>query len=332
MKRAAIGTAFLAVAATGSPAPIGVWSFEAPDAGEVICHGGTSVGEGVGDRCLVFDGSACLETRFIDRALSAVELAALHTPVAATHILPSLPPALENTPEPARPFPLWTEAGAVPKAAEARVLEGVRFHVVKPYAFAVDGYRFLHGVALGWHGDRLYASFGHNRGGENTDTEEARGRFSDDGGRTWSETFTIDAGEPGLGVSHGVFLSHGGLLWAFHGAYRGIMQEVHTRAYTLNRADGTWQPRGTVIEGGFWPLQEPQRMVDGNWIMAGIRVGDGHPAAVAISHGEDLLRWDLVVIPKAPGAMWGESSVILTCRRGPRAVEQQRCRAGDHPG
>ena len=68
---------------------------------------------------------------------------------------------------------LWAGADPVPAAAEIPVLEGTRFHVVKPYEFGTDGYRFLHGVALAWHGDRLYVSFGHNRGGENTETEEA---------------------------------------------------------------------------------------------------------------------------------------------------------------
>jgi hypothetical protein len=219
-----------------------------------------------------------------------------------------------EVPEPPEPYALWS-GGAVPTTAEAQVLKGVAFHVIKPYEFETDGYRFLHGVALAWHEGRLYASFGHNRGGENTDSEEARGRISDDGGATWGELFTIDSGEPGLGVSHGVFLSHAGRLWAFHGAYRGTMQGVHTRAYRLNEADGTWEKLGVVIEGGFWPMQEPQRMEDGNWIMAGARVGAGNPAAVAISRGDDLLSWDLVVIPKAPGEMWGESSVIVAGNR-----------------
>lgn len=210
---------------------------------------------------------------------------------------------------------LW-DGGALPKSAAIPQVPGVEFHVIKPYEFDRDGYRFLHGVALAWHKGRLYASFGHNQGGENTDSEEARGRISDDGGATWSDVFTIDPGEePGLGVSHGVFLAHEGRLWAFHGAYCGTMEKVHTRAYRLDGANGRWERLGVVIEGGFWPLQEPRRLADGNWIMAGISVGHGNPAAVAISHGEDLLRWDLVVIAKAPGSMWGESAVIVDASR-----------------
>jgi len=58
-------------------------------------------------------------------------------------------------------------------------------------------------------------------------------------------------------------------------------------------------------------------MDNGNCVMAGIVVENGYggpddPAAVAISHGNDLTRWDVVPIPK-PGdmTMWGESTVLV---------------------
>ncbi|MCB1085962.1 MAG: exo-alpha-sialidase [Verrucomicrobiae bacterium] len=203
------------------------------------------------------------------------------------------------------------------QSAALPVLEGVRFSVIKPYEFQKDGYRFLHGVALAFHGGRLYAGFGHNRGGENTETEEARFCVSEDEGATWSEVKTIDSGEGPVGVSHGAFLSHAGRLWAFMGAYTGTMEGIHTRAYRLDEETGGWESLGSVIRGGFWPMQEPVRMDDGNWIMAGIAAGvydekGTHPAAVAISHGEDFLKWDLVTIPPMAGLpMWGESTVVV---------------------
>lgn len=217
---------------------------------------------------------------------------------------------------------IW-KGSAIPKAAELPALQNVRFSVIKPYEFKKDGYRFLLGVALCFHKGHLYASFGHNKGGENTDTEEARYRVSEDEGRTWSAVKTIASGEPGLAVSHGVFLSHQGSLWAFHGSYRGTMQGVHTRAYRLNETTGEFEKLGVVIEGGFWPMQEPQKMVNGNWIMAGISArgdapaGGTHPAAVAISRGDDFTKWDLVIIPPAEdlGGMWGESAVIVDGKR-----------------
>lgn len=145
---------------------------------------------------------------------------------------------------------LWDSSVRVPNTADLPILTGVEFHVIKPYQFDKDGYRFLHGVALAWHKERLYASFGHNQGGENTETEEAHFRTSDDGGKTWSTVLTIDAGhEPGMGVSHGVFLSLHGRLWAFHGAYFGTLQRVRTRAYQLDESSGAWQSKGKLYVG-----------------------------------------------------------------------------------
>jgi hypothetical protein len=100
------------------------------------------------------------------------------------------------------------------------------------------------------------------------------------------------------------------------------MEKVHTRAYVLDKPSGRWQAKGVLVEGGFWPMQEPLKMADGNWIMSGARVGDGNPAAVAVSRRDDLTKWDLVVIPRPPSLpMWGESSVILD---GARVVNVAR--------
>ncbi|HCN79012.1 MAG TPA: hypothetical protein DIT13_17745 [Verrucomicrobiales bacterium] len=214
---------------------------------------------------------------------------------------------------------LWDEKQTLPKSADLPVIQGARFSVIKPYEFQKDGYRFLHGLALCFHKGKLYASFGHNQGGENTDTEEARFCVSEDEGRTWSAVKTMDDGGPEVAVSHGVFLSHQGSLWAFMGAYTGTMQGIHTRAYRLNETSGEFEKLGVVVEGGFWPMQEPIRMGDGNWIMAGISAGGDapaggkHPAAVAISHGDNFLKWDLVRISQVPGLgkVWGESTVIV---------------------
>ena len=212
-----------------------------------------------------------------------------------------------------KPIEIWG-GGAVPKAVDLPTPRDVRFSVIKPYEFQKDAYRFLHGLALAWHKGRLYASFGHNKGPENTGSEEARGRISTDGGRTWGEVFTIDSGHGNLAVSHGVFLSHQGRLWAFQGAFYNSMERIHTRAYVLDEQAGQWQAKGVVVDGGFWPMQEPLKMQDGNWIMSGF--GGGLPG-VAISHGDDLTKWDLVVIPKDPsvGKIWGESTVVLDDRR-----------------
>ena len=244
--------------------------------------------------------------------LAALLLAPLNTTAQV------FPPAAPTIPA-AEVFRLWSGPEPLPTAAEIPVLAGVEFHVVKKWEPEMDGYQWLHGVGLAWHKGKLYASFGHNRGAENTPGETAHGRVSADGGRTWGDLFLRNTEAEGaeFAVSHGVFLSHRDTLWAFDGAFSGRMERIHTRAFALDETTGRWQPRGVVVEGGFWPLNPPVRMDDGHWIMPGISARqsadkESNPPAVAISYGEDFTKWDLVVIPVPTGMkVWGESGIIV---------------------
>jgi hypothetical protein len=249
-------------------------------------------------------------------AVSAEEIASGYRPVSARHALPKLAAAA---------WPLWDITQTLPKAAELPQVEGASFHVIKKARPDTDGCNFTLGVGLAWHKDSLYASYAYNKGAENTPTEEAHVRVSKDGGRTWDPPVVMDAGEDDLGVSHGVFLSHEGKLWAFMGAFHEhsrLYHKVHTRAYLLNETTGAWEPQGAVVDGGFWPMQEPQKMADGNWSMAGLRIGGqygetGNLPAVVISKGDDFTKWELVAIPAEVnlGNIWGESTVIVEAGR-----------------
>ena len=136
---------------------------------------------------------------------------------------------------------LWDRSQVLPQSAEIAVLQGVRFSVIKPYQFKKDGYRFLHGVALAWHKERLFASFALNKAEENTGAETAAYCVSDDDGKTWSPLSMIDAGtSPTNALSHGVFLSRPNQLWAFHGAFTGFLGNLHTVAYQFNDTKTNW--------------------------------------------------------------------------------------------
>jgi hypothetical protein len=242
------------------------------------------------------------EVSFFAGAKSATEIKDDYEPTTKTLELP--PGAKRQV--------LWDSNAEVPDAENLDRIGHLTFRVIKSYEPDVDGYRFLHGVAIAFHRGKLFASFGHNRGAENTGSEEARYRVSGDLGKTWSEVRTIDVGNDELAVSHGVFHSEGDRLWAFQGAFKNFRQDVHTRAYLFDDATQTWQFQAVICREGFWPMQQPLKMKNGNWIMAGLRVGSGNPAAVAISDGNDLLKWRVITIPASiPGNMWGESTVIV---------------------
>ena len=212
----------------------------------------------------------------------------------------------------AEPFQLWDDTAPLPTAAEAPVLEHVRFSRIKQRAPEVDGFNWLHGVAIVRHNGTLFTSWGHNKGQENSLTEIIQGRRSFADGRTWEPVELISGGSDKHGVSHGSFLSHDGTLWAFCGRFTGFHQGIATEAFVLDEAAGRWVSRGIVAGDGFWPMAEPVKMKDLNWIMAGICVGEGNPAAVAISRGDGFTRWDVVRIPQPEGiSMWGESAVLV---------------------
>ena len=112
------------------------------------------------------------EVRLFDRPLDTTQMAAAYKLVTATHRIPerlafgrelrrksheSRSGAKSATgPESGRSFTLWT-GSRVPTTSAAEVLSGVQFHVIKRYERDLDGYGFLHGVALAWHKGRLYA-------------------------------------------------------------------------------------------------------------------------------------------------------------------------------
>ena len=220
-------------------------------------------------------------------------------------------------------LPLWT-GGDLPQGIDLPQVQGARFHLIKHFEPERDGYYWLKGVALARFQDQWIASFGHNTGqtGENNSTEVANARISRDGGVSWGPLLTIDDPPGDLATSHGVFLVHGEKLWAFMGSFYGKGRpggRVHTRAFVADAASfqqgrPVWQRRGVVAWDGFWPLQEPLRMDNGDFIVAGASVGGGQGGntvpAVALVDGQELTAWTVIRIP-ASMPIWGESTVVV---------------------
>lgn len=207
-------------------------------------------------------------------------------------------------------YKLWT-GEAVPKSMDIPVLKNVRLKTIKKFEPEKDGYRFLHGVAIERYHKQWVVTFGHNRGGENTGSEEANSLFSKKG-RKWSTLIPIGNKEmvtDTFAVSHGVLLVHEDTLWSFNASFHNIMQELHTKAYYWDRKNKNWVLKGVVAKDGFWPLQQPVQMDNGEWIMAGASVGKETVPAVAICRNNDFLQWEVNKIPLSV-QIWGESSII----------------------
>ena len=209
-------------------------------------------------------------------------------------------------------FELWDPSITFPMTAEIPLLSGVDFQIIKAREPEVDGYDWLHGASIIKHEDVWYTTWGNNAGDENTPTEVVRGRRSYDDFATLTEVEMITPGTATEAVSHGTLLSHQGQLWGFFGRFEGVRENVRTEAYVLNEQTDQWESQGIAIGDGFWPMDEPIMMDNGNFIMGGLKVGDANPPAVAISHGNDVSQWDMVTLPLGDGvSIWGESTVIV---------------------
>ena len=162
---------------------------------------------------------------------------------------------------------------------------------------------FQHGVSLCWHKDKLYASYAHNWQGENTPAECAMLAYSEDLGQTWHKIISplFD------GFSHGAIFSTGNYLFLFSPYIRNGVEGADT-AITVLDHEGL-QPK---IIKGFWPSNNPQLMNNGSWIMPGFATHGQYCAAVAISNGSDITRWDVVeILPRHTGRVWGESALMI---------------------
>lgn len=208
---------------------------------------------------------------------------------------------------------LWDPSVPMPRSSDIPRLPNTRFTIIKKREPEKDGYDWLHGVAIIRHKNVFYTCWGHNKGAENTLTEVVQGSRSYDGGRTWSAVEMIAPGDDKTAESHGVFLSRQGALWLFVSNFTGWRRGTKTKASVLNERTNRWVSKGIVAGDDFWPMAEPCRMDDGNWIMAGIIVRGTYPAGVAISRGEDFTQWDVIEIPQSEELerMWGESAVIV---------------------
>ena len=231
-------------------------------------------------------------------------------------------------------FALWDPATPFPSRKDLPYPKGATDCVV--HRASADGYGFLHDCALVEHKGTLLAAWYNCPRGEMVGESVIRGRRSTDGGRTWSNVEVIAADRERRGIMYVpvALVSHGGTLHAFITNMKDGPDRVHAcEAFVLDEKTNAWISRG-LIAGPFIANCAPQRLADGNFIMAGRmaeQLGQKPTIpAVAISQGEELAKpWTLVrLLPdgELPGGLrlgCPETTVIvdgpeLTCACPPR--------------
>ena len=192
-------------------------------------------------------------------------------------------------------IPVWDPAVPFPSPQEMRDPDIVT-HITVERA-KKGGYHYLHEATIVWHRDRFYMGWANHRTNETGDHDELiRGCTSLDA-LHWSEP-TIWAKSPLVGatsINHPLLFSHKDVLYGFFVCWR----EEHiptTELFILNEASGEWEWQKESTIPRFVPFCTPQLMDNGNWIIGGENHWD--KAAVAISKGDDLAKWEMVNIPR----------------------------------
>jgi hypothetical protein len=91
--------------------------------------------------------------------------------------------------------------------------------------------------------------------------------------------------------------------------------------FVLSDGGQKWEDRGavTVDNSTFWPMDTPQPIGDGQWIMGGLGGPGGKRPAVAVAHQDNLHEWKVCMLPLKSKTDrfkgYGETTVITKDRQ-----------------
>jgi hypothetical protein len=192
-------------------------------------------------------------------------------------------------------IPVWDPAVPFPSTQEMRELDIVT-HVSVERA-QPGGYHYLHEATIAWHRDKFYLGWANHPTKETGDHDELIRGCSSPDALHWSKP-EIWAQAPLIGttsINQPRLFSHKGKLYVFFTCWRKEHVPA-TEIFILNDNTGEWEWQEESTISVFVPFCSPQRMDNGNWIIGGS--SHWNDAAVAISDGDNFLKWTKVVIPR----------------------------------
>ena len=222
---------------------------------------------------------------------------------------------------------LWDPAVFAPPRSALPMLEPMNRVTIHR---AVEGeYQFLHGICLVAHKGRIFACWTNSRRNEDPEVELVRGRWSDDGGKSWGPPETV-AGNPQFQPSygHGTLLSRDGKLWAFVARFDpgSPHRQINMEAFLRDDATGQWTSHGLVARQ-FWAHESPRPLPDGGWILGGaMGPYPGCGPGVAILDKDDVTQWQVGSLPIPYGAseyyagettVWADAAGLTAIVRNP---------------
>jgi hypothetical protein len=173
-----------------------------------------------------------------------------------------------------------------------------------------DMLTFLNDCAIAMHGGRLYAAWYNSTDAEICGSSLVRGRWSGDGGHTWSDVFRV-AGEAGPNEEHFApcsLFAHDGRLLALITEMSGKNMTVSLDLYEADDYTARRWRRLAAIGPGFICNAPPVMGANGNYI-AGVWMPmkddtPAFPAVLASQGGRVEKPWQCTLLynPHAPGA------------------------------
>ncbi len=179
--------------------------------------------------------------------------------------------------------------------------------------------QYLHESGLAWYQGVLYTGWSNARRDESAPDKHIRGRFSINGGRTWSEPVVIaPEAEGDQRREYANFAVFEDKLWLFttriHSGWS--FADPKLELHVLDEGIAGWKKVGVVTDDLFVATDKPRQLDNGRWIISGMckiyvdgrRVGKNR---IALSEPNDLTSWTVSGIEHPEGMRFPFSTLMV---------------------